>query len=183
LANRKIHLIGGTLFWGAFLGIFYALERYTNLINLEITTLSGLEVHSVWIVLSFMACHFGAQLPDYDLLWDKFLPHRNVITHSFFLPLVISIPLFFIRNMGEVVFFLVPIYAFYHIGHASHLFLDLKPKSWEGTALVHIFWINDEGRKTMPPKVSRMFLLVNGLIILAAGIILLYFFNSWYVAP
>ncbi|MCE7741681.1 MAG: hypothetical protein GOP50_04425, partial [Candidatus Heimdallarchaeota archaeon] len=52
-------------------------------------------------------------------------------------------------------------------------------KEWKGTALVHIFWVNDDGRKTMPPKVSRIFLLVNGLVILAAGIILLYFFQLW----
>ena len=92
------------------------------------------------------------------------------------LPLIISIPIFFVQEATQ---FLVPIYAFYHIGHASHLFLDLKPKEWKGSALVHIFWVNEEGRKTMSPKVSRMFLLVNGVIILAAGIILMYFFQRW----
>jgi len=180
MANRKTHLLGGTLFWGIFIGIFYALDLMTNLIDWGGSSIiDGLELHAIWIVISFMACHFGAQLPDYDLLWKKILPHRNVITHSFFLPLVLSIPLFFLADMGEVGLFLVPIYAFYHIGYASHLFLDLKPEDWKGTALIHIFWVNEDGRKTMPPKVSRMFLLINGLIILAAGIILLYFFQLW----
>ena len=177
MASRKTHLFGGTLFWGLAIGIFYALDLKTSFIDLGLSgTIPDLEFHSLWIVLSFMACHFGAQLPDYDLLWDKILPHRNVITHSFFLPLVISIPIFFVQESTQ---FLVPIYAFYHIGHASHLFLDLKPKDWKGTALVHIFWANENGRKTMPPKVSRLFLLINGLIVLSAGIILLYFFQLW----
>ena len=75
-----MHLFGGTLFWGVFLGIFYALDVNTNWI--DIGFISGGGFHGLWIVLSFMVTHFGAQLPDYDLLWDKILPHRNVITHS-----------------------------------------------------------------------------------------------------
>ena len=176
MANRKIHLIVATLFWGAFIGVFYAVALNTAFINLG--TLDILKYNSLWIVLSFIACHFGAQLPDYDLLWDKLLPHRNVITHSLLLPLIISLPIFFVYEHPEFIF-LVPIYAFYQIGHGSHLIADLWPEEWKGPALVHIFWINEDGKKTMSPKASRLFLLINGIIILAAGIILLYFFQRW----
>jgi len=122
-----MHLFAGTLFWGIFLGIFYALDLMTTWIDLGLSAgLDGLELHSLWIVLSFIACHFGAQLPDYDLIWEKILPHRNVVTHSFFLPLVICTPIFFVSFETK---FLVPIFAFYLLGHASHLFFDLRPKS------------------------------------------------------
>jgi hypothetical protein len=174
LASRRIHLFGGTLFWGVFLGIFYALDVNTNLIDINFINSGGF--HGLWIVLSFMVTHFGAQLPDYDLIWDKVLPHRNVLTHSVFLPLLLCIPLYWVNSST---LFLVPIYAFYLIGHASHLFFDLRPKSWKGTALIHIFWVNDDGRKTFPAKSSKLFLLINGIIVLVAGIILLYFFQAW----
>lgn len=176
MASRRVHLFGGTLFWVFFLGIFYFLDM-NNWIDLGLTGgLEDLEFHGIWIVLSFMVTHFGAQLPDYDLIWDKLLPHRNIITHSVFLPLLICIPLYFVSAATK---FLVPIYAFYLIGHASHLFLDLRPKSWKGAALIHLFWVNDDGRKTFTAKASKLFLLINGIIVLVAGIILLYFFQAW----
>ena len=177
MASRRVHLFGGTIFWAFFLGIFYVLDIYWNFIDLGLSGgLTDFEKHSMWIILSFMVTHFGAQLPDYDLIWAKVLPHRNILTHSIFLPLVICLPLFWVKPETE---FLVPIYAFYLIGHASHLFLDLRPESWKGSALIHLFWVNDEGRKTFPKKASRLFILINGIIILAAGIILLYFFQLW----
>lgn len=166
--HRKGHLIGATLFWAVSIAVYYILGNYTPLYFTE--------KHSIWIVLSLLACHFGAQLPDYDIIWQKFLPHRNVITHSFFLPLLICLPLFFVTSETK---FLVPIFAMYLIGHASHLFLDLNPDEWTGAALVHIYWRNPEGNKTMSPTVSKLFLFFNGIIILAAGIILLYFFYKW----
>jgi hypothetical protein len=57
--------------------------------------------------------------------------------------------------------------------------MDLRPESWKGSALIHLFWVNEAGRKTLPPKASKLFLFLNGLIILIAGIILLYFFQLW----
>ena len=176
MASRKMHLFAGTLFWGIFIGIFYALD-YIGFIDLGLSgSLTNLEFHSLWIVLSFMVTHFGAQLPDYDVIWNKILPHRNIVTHSVLLPIIVCIPLYAVKPETN---FLVPIYAFYLIGHASHLFMDLRPKSWKGSALVHIFWVNEAGRRTLPPKASKLFLFLNGLIIIVAGIILLYFFQLW----
>jgi len=167
--NRKGHLIGGTLFWGVAISLYYVLAKFTLVTDFA-------SKHGMWIVLSFLACHFGAQLPDYDIIWKKLLPHRNVVTHSFFLPLLICLPIFWITNP---MIFLTPIFAMYLIGHASHLFLDLNPEKWEGTALIHVYWRNSDGRKTLTPWKSRLFLLSNGILILAAGVILLYFFNAW----
>ncbi len=174
MANRRMHLFAGTLFWGISIGIFFALDLKTSYINLGLN--DNLTLHSMWIILSFIATHFGAQLPDYDLLWDKILPHRNIITHSVFLPIIICLPIIWVQPETK---FLVPIFAFYLIGHASHLFFDMRPEAWKGSALIHIFWVNEAGRKTLPEKASKMFLLINGILIMVAGIILLYFFQSW----
>ncbi|TET80537.1 MAG: hypothetical protein E3J43_02080, partial [Candidatus Heimdallarchaeota archaeon] len=71
MASRRMHLFAGTLFWGIFIGIFYALD-YIGFIDLGLSgSLTNLEFHSLWIVLSFMVTHFGAQLPDYDIIWNK----------------------------------------------------------------------------------------------------------------
>ncbi|MBA7515871.1 hypothetical protein ES705_07916 [subsurface metagenome] len=161
--NRKAHIIGGALFWAIVIGFYYWFGEL-------------LTEYSIWIMLSFFSSQFGAQLPDYDILWKKALPHRNILTHSFILPALLTIPIYFITT--EMVF-LLPIFALYLIGHASHLFLDLFPKGWEGSALVHLWWRNEKGRKTMNGTASFMFLLTNGLIILAGGIIFLFFFAQW----
>jgi hypothetical protein len=170
--NRKGHLLGATSAWTVTIVLYYFFSGI-DFASIDVK-------HSVWMILSFFACHFGAQLPDYDVLWKKILPHRNVITHSFILPILFTLPVYLTRTdlIGDFVF-LVPIFAMYLVGHASHLFLDLMPESWEGTALIHIFWRNENGRKTMPKASSFLFLLINGLIILAGGIILLFFFSRW----
>ncbi|MHA2357855.1 MAG: hypothetical protein ACXABK_03700 [Candidatus Heimdallarchaeaceae archaeon] len=169
--HRKGHLIGATIFWSIAIALYYLLFRYT--------AIDFVFDHSLWIILSFMVLHFGAQLPDYDVIWKRALPHRNVLTHSFILPLLLCLPVFFVGNIAstEVQDALIPIYAMYLIGHASHLFLDLKPEKWEGTALIHIWWKNVEGKKTIPKKGSRLFIFLNGLIIIQAGIFLLYFYS------
>ena len=166
--HRKGHLIGATLFWAVAIAVYYILGNYT--------ALYFTEKHSIWIILSFLTCHFGAQLPDYDIIWKKILPHRNVITHSFFLPVLICLPLIFVNTQTK---FLVPIFAMYLIGHASHLFLDLNPEEWAGTALIYIYWRNANGNKKMSPTASKLFLFFNGLAILVAGVLLLYFFYQW----
>ncbi|MEE9410224.1 MAG: hypothetical protein V3V41_04790 [Candidatus Heimdallarchaeota archaeon] len=167
--HRKGHLIGATFSWAVAISVYYVLAKFTAVTDFA-------SRHGMWIVLSFLACHFGAQLPDYDVIWKKLLPHRNVVTHSLFLPLLICLPIFFITD--EMIF-LTPIFAMYLIGQASHLFLDLNPEKWAGTALIHIYWRNSDGRKTLSKANSQFFLILNGMIILAAGVILLYFFNAW----
>ena len=170
--HRKGHLLGATLAWVITIVLYYFFSGIDF-------TIIGVK-YSVWMILSFFACHFGAQLPDYDILWKKILPHRNVLTHSFILPILFTLPVILTRtDLTDEMVFLVPIFAMYLIGHASHLFLDLNPEKWEGSALVHVFWRNEKGRKTMPAAVSFIFLLTNGLLILAEGIILLFFFSRW----
>jgi len=138
-------------------------------------SLSGIN-HSMWIVISFLACQAGAIMPDYDIIWKKIMPHRFLLTHSIILPGILCIPLV---TVEERTTFLVPVYAFFLIGYSSHLLGDLMPKAWMGSALISIPWKNKEGKKKMPPKVSFLFLLMNGLILLGAAVVIMFFFEKW----
>jgi len=166
MMDRRGHIVGGTIVWGIVLFIY----MFVGDINAN--------KDAMWVIMSLIVVQAGAVLPDYDLLSKKFLPHRNVITHSFFLPALLTIPIYFVRDETNV---LLPLFAFFLIGYSSHLLLDMKPKSWQGSARVHIFWRNEKGNKQMGSKRSFAWILVNGLILMAAGIILLYFFNKWMV--
>ena len=162
--DRKAHIIGGIVTWAIGLIVAYFL------IDLDIKNTA------MWIMLTLFVAQFGAQLPDYDVLTKKFLPHRNVVTHSIFLPAVFVIPIYFVTDATNM---LLPIYAFFLFGFASHLILDLHVKGWVGSACIHIFWKNREGSKSMSGTKSFLFLLFNGIILIGAGIVIMYFFNVW----
>lgn len=162
--NRKSHIIAGTVTWLVAMVLTYFL------IDLPLKT------NSMWIMLSFFVCQFGCSLPDYDLLTKKFLPHRNVITHSVFLPAIAVLPIYFVINETNM---LLPLYAFFLFGYASHLILDLNVKGWMGTSCIRIFWRNREGTKSMGGTKSFIWLLINGLILIGGGIVIIFFFNVW----
>ena len=162
--NRKSHIIGGFVIWivGVLLAFF--------LIDIPVKT------NAMWIMISFFICQFGSQFPDYDLIWKKVLPHRNVITHSVFLPALSVIPIYFVTDVTNM---LLPLYAFFLFGYASHLILDLHVKGWQGSACIRIFWKNREGTKSMGGTKSFIFLLINGLILIGGGMVIMFFFNVW----
>ena len=166
LTNRKNHIIGGTLFWVITLIVYLFIENVS------------VDSDIMWIVLSLPIAQIGALLPDYDLLSTKFLVHRNVFTHSIILPALITLPIYFVRDDTNT---LLPLYAFFLIGYGSHLILDMKPKSWQGSARIHLWWRNPKGNKQMGSKRSASWILINGLMLLTAGIILLYFYQLWTV--
>jgi membrane-bound metal-dependent hydrolase YbcI (DUF457 family) len=168
LTSRKNHIIGGTVFWVIILLVYFFV--------------GDISAHkdAMWVVLSLLMVQIGAILPDYDLLSNKFLPHRNILTHSIFLPALLTLPIYFVRDETNT---LLPLYAFFLIGYGSHLLLDMKPKSWQGSARVHLFWRNPKGNKQMGSKRSASWILINGLILLAAGVVFLYFYQLWTVLP
>ena len=162
--NRKAHIIAGTITWLMAMILIYFL------IDLSFRTTA------MWIIISFFITQFGASLPDYDLLTKRFLPHRNVITHSVFLPAIAVLPIYFVINETNM---LLPLYAFFLFGYASHLILDLNVKGWMGTSCIRIFWRNREGTKSMGGTKSFIWLLINGLILIGGGIVIIFFFNVW----
>ena len=166
MTNRKNHIIGGTIFWVIILLVYFFVGNVST------------HKDAMWVVMSLLVVQIGAMLPDYDLLSNKFLPHRNIFTHSIILPTLLTLPIYFIRDETNT---LLPLYAFFLIGYGSHLLLDMKPKGWQGSARIHLWWKNPKGNKQMGSKRSAVWILINGLILIAAGIVFLYFYQLWTV--
>jgi len=163
--NRKSHIIGGFVTWAiAMIASYFLIEL-------------PMKTNSLWIMLSLFICQFGSQMPDYDIIWNKFLPHRNVITHSLFLPALSILPIYFVTDETNA---LLPLYAFFLFGYASHLFLDLYVKGWVGSACIRVFWRNADGSRSMGGTKSFLWLFFNGLILVAGGIVIMFFFNLWF---
>lgn len=116
---------------------------------------------SPFLTIYFLLAMVGALFPDVDWqvmrIWGCF-GHRNPITHSLFIPMLILFLIYYFR------LFQVDILAAYHaftLGMASHLLGDLIKTG-------NLVWINKRYENT--------WFIVNGLIL----IVLLYltgFFN------
>jgi hypothetical protein len=120
MANRTSHML---LAFFVYLGV-----AIVFVIRAPITTVNqGLY----WILLGFALSMFGAELPDYDQLADKIFSHRDIITHSSLVPLLIFL---IVKGLAEsaVYVFASPLMLFIFLGHASHMFLDLWPV-WAGS--------------------------------------------------
>jgi len=101
---------------------------------------------TIQIIIGLIAILVGFKLPDIDLaplLWR----HRSAWTHgpfwAYLLPLV-PFPWWGLY---------IPLGAL--LGITIHLFADLRPKAWKGSALVNLFPI----RRTFSPGMSFLWLL------------------------
>lgn len=121
MANRKWHLITAIIVF-----LIYSISYWfvnTNYID-ELPELSVL-----WVVTAFLMALIGAEAPDWDLMLN-WAHHRDIGTHSFFIPLFITITYLFQKSMNIVndpSLYLALIYAPFFLGFASHLILDLFP--------------------------------------------------------
>ncbi len=165
--NRSMHLIGCFVFWLiALIGYFYSKNDFPGWSD------------SLWIISSFLMAIVGAELPDFDLEIKKFFPHRSAFTHSILFPGLLSLPLIFHRNI-ESVQVLVPVYSMFLVGVASHLILDLSPKTWKGSALIHLPWRNMQGKKALSGFGSVLWLFVNAFLLTTSAVIMLFFYMTW----
>ena len=130
MASRKVHIAGGTALWVILFTTYYFVVEQISL-----------QQNGMWIMMTFLLVQLGAQMPDYDIIWNKIFPHRNIITHSIILPSLVCIPITFITT--ETMIYL-PLYGFFIIGYASHLFLDLRPKKWHGSSCIRFYWLKGE---------------------------------------
>jgi hypothetical protein len=89
---------------------------------------TGIIIDIPWIVLGFGLSMFGAELPDYDQLADRLLNHRDVITHSALIPVM----LYIVVALFSPHITIAPLLFLVLLGHASHMFLDLFPV-WQGS--------------------------------------------------
>ena len=101
MASRKTHILSGTLLWAiAFIIYYFVGGKYFEV---------SLQREGLWIVLSLLTCQLGAQMPDYDVLWQTIMPHRHFMSHSIVFPMVVSIPIIFVKPDTLIY---VPLYAF-----------------------------------------------------------------------
>jgi len=169
MASRKQHIAGATVLWLIGFLVYY----FVGGLYIEIS----LQKNAMWIMMSFLLAQLGGQMSDYDVIWRKAFPHRNILTHSFFIPLLVCLPIIWITAETTN---LLPLFSFFLLGFSSHMFLDLWiTKGWSGTALIRFFYWKEEKYKSMNKFWSKVWLFVNGLIILIAGIVMMFTYQLW----
>ncbi len=140
----------------------------------------------------------GAMMPDWDIPFLGIERHRNIVFHSFLLPLIIVLPtigriilLIVHSTLGQLETWVSPtelyILAFFFIGYASHLGLDVMPSNaspWE------IVWrvitpldraptgLKPLGPFKVPVKHAKAWLYTNAFFlgIIAFGLLGLYYY-------
>ncbi|MFX1261960.1 MAG: metal-dependent hydrolase [Promethearchaeota archaeon] len=144
----------------------------------------------------------GALMPDWDIPFLGIARHRNIIFHSIVLPLLIvlmtlvnvaqSIVSSYSLSIGAHTEYYIT--ALFLIGYASHLYLDIFPSDANPLEIV---WRSVDvtssaptGLKPLGPiKISkqnaRMWLVGNAtlLVLIALGLLGLYFYNLILLAP
>ncbi|MFW9888985.1 MAG: hypothetical protein ACFFER_12430 [Candidatus Thorarchaeota archaeon] len=144
----------------------------------------------------------GALMPDWDIPFLGIARHRNIIFHSIVLPLLIvlmtlvnvaqSIVSSYTLSIGAHTEYYIT--ALFLIGYASHLYLDIFPSDANPLEIVwrsvDITSSAPTGLKPLGPiKISkqnaRMWLLGNAtlLVLIALGLLGLYFYNLILLAP
>ncbi|MHA1912710.1 MAG: metal-dependent hydrolase [Candidatus Kariarchaeaceae archaeon] len=112
MANRKWHVtVGITLYF-----IVATLLPKLNAFDFEAKSDLG------WLLIAFMTIVFGAEFPDLDQVYKKFFSHRDMLTHSAIVPLFLTALSFYSEDQV-----LKPLIAFFLLGVASHLILDILP--------------------------------------------------------
>ncbi len=87
------------------------------------------DVSPLWVVTAFLMALIGAEAPDWDLLLN-WMHHRDVATHSVFIPLFITITFLIQKYLAipdDQSLILALVFTPFFLGFASHLLLDLFP--------------------------------------------------------
>ncbi|NWF96442.1 MAG: hypothetical protein HXY34_09920 [Candidatus Thorarchaeota archaeon] len=147
----------------------------------------------------------GALMPDWDIPFLGIERHRNIVFHSFLLPVIVLLPtlgrilmMIVFSTVGQLVNYIEPtelyILGFFMLGYASHLALDVLPSKanpWE--ILWRVVSPLDEapvGLKTfgpfkVPKKRAKGWLVGNAafLALIGFGLIGLYYYYFLVVLP
>ena len=97
----------------------------------------------IWVwATGWIAAVLGAEFPDFDHLDDneKILSHRDVITHSAFIPLIVFVIDFLTAPVTDIHIIAWFIFLF-NLGVASHLILDEWPVWKKGMAKNVLGWM------------------------------------------
>ena len=110
MSSRKVHLSVALGVWFvAFLIYYFVGGMYQDI---------SLQQNALWIGLSIWMAAIGGIAPDWDLLWQKFIPHRNILTHTIITPLVACSPLFALikPSVRENGIIFLPLFACFLLG-------------------------------------------------------------------
>ncbi len=159
----------------------------------------GIQIEgNLSIFVGSMSVLIGGLMPDWDIPFLGIERHRNIVFHSFILPVVILAPtlarlviMVVASNLGNLANFIAPteiyILAFFLVGYASHLALDIFPSKanpWE--ILWRVLSPLDEAptglkpfwRIRVPKKHAKAWLAGNAalLTLIALGLLGLYYY-------
>jgi len=127
-----------TIFVSFFIGAMGASVIHQWVYDIQILGHLSIFVGSVGVLV-------GAMMPDWDIPFLGIERHRNIVFHSFLLPVLIVLPtigriilMIVNSNLGQLETWVSPtelyILGFFFIGYASHLGLDVMPSKaspWE----------------------------------------------------
>lgn len=171
MSSRKVHLTIALGLWlVAFLIYYFVGGMFIDI---------SLQQNALWIGLSIWMSALGGLLPDWDLLWQHTIPHRNILTHTILTPVIICSPLFTLisPNLREYGIVFLPLYAYFLLGYASHLLLDLLfTKEWVGGATIKYYWLKGERHRAFGKHLSKFILLTSGLILLSTSIVAMFIY-------
>ncbi|MHA1576837.1 MAG: hypothetical protein ACTSU3_05700 [Candidatus Thorarchaeota archaeon] len=165
--------------------------------------MSGITmIGNLSIFIGAMIIMSGALMPDWDIPFLGISRHRNIVFHSAILPmLVVLLTLVNVAvsilettslSVGAHIEYYVA--ALFLLGYASHLYLDIFSSD---SSPLEILWhaVNPAdnaptGLKSLGPfkiskKNARNWLVGNAtlLVMIAAGLMGLYFYNIYLIAP
>ncbi|MFX0123424.1 MAG: hypothetical protein ACFFAE_07265 [Candidatus Hodarchaeota archaeon] len=121
MANRKWHLIAAIIVFLIYIVIYWFVDM--NYIS------ELIDISPLWVVTAFIMALIGAEAPDWDLLLN-WMHHRDIATHSVFIPIFITITFLIQKFMAipdDQSLILALIFSPFFLGFASHLLLDLFP--------------------------------------------------------
>jgi len=121
MANRKWHLMTVIIIFFMYVVIYWFVDA-NYVPDLP-------DVSPLWVVTAFLMALIGAEAPDWDLLLN-WMHHRDVATHSVFIPLFITITFLIQKYLAipdDQSLILALVFTPFFLGFASHLLLDLFP--------------------------------------------------------
>ncbi|MFX0207172.1 MAG: hypothetical protein ACFFDT_14375 [Candidatus Hodarchaeota archaeon] len=121
MASRKWHLITAIIIFLIYIVIYWFID--TNYIP------ELIDISPLWVVTAFLMALIGAEAPDWDLLLN-WMHHRDIATHSIFIPLFIVLTFFvqkFLAIPDDQTLTVALVFTPFCLGFASHLILDLFP--------------------------------------------------------
>ncbi len=117
---------------------YHALVNFLILAPITYLTWGSLNTTYIdWYIIAAGIAAFSGHCPDFDLILMKIGPwvHRDVLWHSFIIPVISPVLLIFFPEE-----FLLYCLGLFSIGYGAHLLFDFFPKmELRGFGLIHVW--------------------------------------------